>query len=90
LRDAEVPFAPIPLDDLDAATAAGYLELLDGQPLQPIDASPCAGSPLVEGLFGVDSFISVVFRGEIASLLVQEGAPSTAVIVGPTCEIELE
>lgn len=86
----ETALSPIPLDRLDASTAAEYLELLGDQPLQPIDASPCAGSPLVKGLFGVDSFISVVFEGETASLLVQAGVPATAVIVGPTCEIELE
>lgn len=87
---ADTSVGPTPLDGLDAETAAEYLELLSDQPLQPIEASPCAGSPLVEGLFGVDSFIPVVFDGETSSLLVQAGAPATAVIVGPTCEIELE
>lgn len=82
--------SPFPLDDLDATTAREYFELLSDQPLLPIDDSPCAGSPLVEGLFGVDSFLPVVFEGELASLLVQAGAPSTAVIVGLTCEIALE
>lgn len=86
----ETAVGPIPLDGLDATTAAEYLELLGDQPLQPIENAPCAGSPLVEGLFGVDSFLPVVFDGVISSLLVQEGVPSTAVIVGPTCEIELE
>lgn len=81
---------PIPLDGLQATTAAEYLDLLGDQPLQPIAGSPCAESPLVKGLFGVDSFLPVVFDGVVASLLVQEGVPSTAVIVGPTCAIELE
>lgn len=87
---AETGPSPVPLDGLEADTAAGYLALLSDQPLQPIDNSPCAGSPLVDGLFGVDSFIPVVFDGVVSSLLVQEGVPSTAVIVGPTCEIELQ
>lgn len=81
---------PIPLDQLEATTAAGYLALLSDHPLQPIANSPCAESPLINGLFGVDSFLPVVFNGVVASLLVQEGVPSTAVIVGPTCKIELE
>ena len=88
--DDETAPGPTPLDGLDASTAAEYLDLLSDQRLRPIDGSPCAGSPLVDGLFGVDSFIAVVFEGEISSLLVQAGVPSTAVIVGPTCEIELE
>lgn len=87
---AETGPSPVPLDGLEAETAADYLALLSDQPLQSIANSPCAGSPLVEGLFGVDSFIPVVFDGVISSLLVQDGVPSTAVIVGPTCEIELE
>ncbi len=87
---ADAGLSPIPLDDLEATTAMEYFELLSDQPFQPIADSPCAGSPLVKGLFGVDSFLSVVFEGDLASLLVQDGVPSTAVIVGPTCEIELE
>ena len=85
-----VDLSPIPLDGLDANTAAGYLELLSDQPLQPISGSPCADSPLVEGLFGVDSYLPVVLDGQISSLVVQAGSPATARIVGPTCEIELE
>jgi len=87
--EAGAPPSPIPLDELEAASAEEYLSLLIDQRLRPIEDSPCAGSPLVDGLFGVDSFIEVVYRGELSSLLVQEGVPSTAVIVGPTCEIAL-
>lgn len=88
--DEATTAAPIPLDQFEATTAAEYFELLGDQPLQPIENAPCAGSPLVEGLFGVDSFIPVVLDGVVSSLLVQEGVPATSVIVGPTCEIVLE
>ena len=87
---ADATLSPIPLDNLEATTATEYYELLSDQPFQPIADSPCAGSPLIKGLFGVDSFLSVVFNGDLASLLVQDGVSSTAVIVGSTCEIELE
>lgn len=87
--DAATDLSPIPLDDLEASSAAEYYEQLLDQPLQPIADSPCAASPLVEGLFGVDSFLPVVFNGELGSLLVQDGVASTAVIVGPACTIEL-
>ena len=79
---------PFNLADIEAETASEYYEQLSDQPVRPIDDSPCAESPLVAGLFGVDSFIPVVFGGEPASLIVQAGSPSTALIVGPTCEIE--
>lgn len=79
---------PVDLSDIEATTAAEYYEQLLDFPLQPIVDSPCADSPLVAGLFGVDSFLPVVFDGQPSSLVVQEGAPATAVIVGPTCEIE--
>lgn len=88
--ETAVAAGPVPLDGLEAATAQEYFELLSGQPLRPVADSPCAESPLVTGLFGVDSFIEVVFDGEVSSLLVQDGVPSTAVIVGPTCQVELE
>ena len=79
---------PINLAEFEATTATEYYEQLIDRPLRPIDASPCADSPLVAGLFGVDSFIPVVFDGELASLIFQDGAPNTALIVGPSCEIE--
>lgn len=82
--------SPIPIDDLDATSASEYFELLSEEAFLPIAASPCADSPLVQGLFGVDQFLAVVFDGAPSSLLVQQGSPATAVIVGPTCEIVLE
>lgn len=77
------------LDASDGATAADYYDQLLDLPLQPIEASPCADSPLVGGLFGIDSFIPVVFDGQPASLVVQAGSASTALIVSSTCESAL-
>ncbi len=80
---------PVLLGDLEADTAAGYVEQLTDAPLLPIDASPCAESPVMADIVGVDSFIPVVFADEPASLVLQAGAPETARIIGPTCELEL-
>jgi hypothetical protein len=80
---------PINLADYEGATALDYAEQLTGAfPVQPIAESPCADSPLVDGLFGVDSFYPVIYKGRLASLIVQDGALGTALIVGPTCEVE--
>lgn len=89
----DTTLAPIPLDDLEATTATGFYELLLDQPLLPISDSPCADSPLVLGLSEVVGHLPVVFDGQFASLVVQGDPPSgpfTAVIVGPTCNVELE
>ncbi len=80
---------PFALSDLEADTAAGFLEQLTGAPLLPIGESPCAASPVVTDLPEVDSFIPVVFEDVPSSLIVQAGVPGTALIIGPTCEIEL-
>lgn len=80
---------PFALAELDADTAAGFLEQLTGAPLLPIEESPCSASPVVADLPGVDSFIPVVFKDELSSLIVQSGVPDTARIIGPTCEVEL-
>lgn len=81
---------PINLADFEADTARDYLEQLRQTfPLQPIADSPCVGSPLVQELFGADSFYPVVFASRPAWLIFLDGDPSTALLVGPTCEIEL-
>lgn len=80
---------PIDLAEYDGTTAADYYQQLLDLPLQPIEASPCADSPLVAGLFEVDRFIPVIFDRQQASLVVRSGSPSTALIIGSTCEISL-
>lgn len=80
---------PVDLEAFAASTAEGYFEQLLELPLQPIDASPCANSPVVSGLVGIDSFIPVIFDQQPASLVVSAGSPATARIVDSTCEIAL-
>lgn len=80
---------PVLLADLDADTAAGFYEQLLDAPLLPFEESPCFESPSVMELADVDSFIPVIFGDAPSSLVVQRGEPTTARIIGATCEIEL-
>lgn len=82
--------SPVPLADFDATVAADYLPFIDPALQLPISESPCAGSPLLDDLVEFDFFIPVVFEEQLASLLVQSADPTAAIIVGETCEIELE
>lgn len=87
--DFYVENGPVDLAEFEGTTATDFYEQLRGFPLQPLEASPCADSPLVAGLFEIDSFIPVIFDGQQASLVFRTGAPDTALIVGSTCEIAL-
>ena len=84
------PFSPIPLAGFSSTTAVGYLDFIDTEQRLPLTEAPCAESPVVQGLAGFDSFIPVVFNDELASLLLQSDDPTVALIIGLTCEIELE
>lgn len=92
VQDAAAFYAergPINLADYEGETAPDYAEQFVGAlPVQPIAESPCADSPLLAERLDVDSFYPVIFNGQPASLIVQDGAPATALIVGPTCELE--
>lgn len=81
---------PIDLTELEAATAGEYYEQIVDAPVQAIEESPCADSPVVAELTDVDGFIPVIYRGRTASLFVAVDDPSTATIVGPTCDVELD
>ena len=85
---ATVADAQIDLTDIEATTASDYYEQLLDLPLLPIDNSSCADSPVVAEFVAVKGFVPVVFDGALGSLIVLEGTPDTAVIVGPTCEVD--
>lgn len=92
LQDAAAFYAergPIDLADYEGDTAPDYAEqFIATLPAQPITEAPCADSPVLAERLDVDSFYPVIFNGQPASLILQDGAPATALIIGSTCEIE--